>query len=153
MPALTSYIPGYIATVKKTANVRSSPVLPTPTPTNIIRVVSTPEQWVATGWVKGSVDPDGGSDQWLTRWNANRWEYTAKSNLSAGPSAPVGPVPDCTAAVKAATDPLNATIAQLEAEVAAVPTQVAAATLAGAQAEWDREAAGATVEVRLLDRP
>ena len=86
MPTLTTYLPGYVATVKKTANVRVAPALKA----TILRVVSTPESWIVTGWVKGDVDPDGGSDQWLTRWSAGQWEYTAKSNVTTGPTAPAG---------------------------------------------------------------
>jgi hypothetical protein len=95
VPTLSAYIPGQVATIKKTANVRTEPKLTAP----IIRVVAAPETWVVTGWVKGDVDPDGGSDQWLTRWNANQWEYTAKSNITAGPTPPVvvqPPPPDTT---------------------------------------------------------
>lgn len=84
MPALTSYIPGQVATVKPTANVRSAPSLAA----TVLRVVSTAEAWTVTGWVTGDVDPDGGSNQWVCRWAAGRWEYTAKSNLSAGPLDP-----------------------------------------------------------------
>ena len=54
------------------------------------------------------------------------------------------PAADCTAAVKAATDPLKAQITTLTGAVTA-------ATLAGKQAEWDRQNAGATVA--LLARP
>jgi len=140
MPNLTTYLPGYLATIKKTSNIRSAPSLSGP----LIRTgIPAPESWVVTGWVTGEVDPADGSNLWLTRWNAGAWEYTAHSNVSAGPTAPVG---DCSAAVKAATDPLNAEIATLTADVAA-------ATLAGAQAEWDRQEAGATVDVELLGRP
>ncbi len=88
MPTLTAYIPGQVATVKPTANVRPAPRLDAPK----LRVVDTAETWVVTGWVRGDVDPEGGSDQWVCRWAAGRWEYTAKSNLSAGPA----PAPDPT---------------------------------------------------------
>lgn len=59
---------------------------------------------------------------------------------------PASPSTDCAAQVKAATDPLNATVEQLQAEAAA-------AQLTGARAEWDRQAAGATVQVVLLPKP
>lgn len=142
MPTLSSYIPGQVATVKPTANVRSASKLAAP----ILRVVSTAETWTVTGWETGDVDPDGGSNQWITRWAAGKWEYTAKSNLTSGPTAPATAPTDCKPAVKAATDPLNAQIATLQ-------TDVANATVAGARAEWDRQAGGATVAVNLLDRP
>ena len=66
------------------------------------------------------------------------------------------PDPDCTAAVAAATNPLNAKIATQTDEIARLQTDVANATIAGARTEWDRQAAGATVlppQVNLLDRP
>ena len=90
MPALSTYIPGQVATVKPTANVRVAPTLTA----TIKRVVgSAGESWTVTGWVTGEVDPDGGSNQWVTRWN-DGWEYTAKSNLTSGPAAPEpAPVP------------------------------------------------------------
>lgn len=112
VPVLSAYIPGQVATVKPTANVRTEPKLNA----TIIRVVSLAEGWVVTGWCKGDVDPDGGSDQWITRWNAGRWEYTAKSNLSSGPSAPATPAP--------APDPrvaeLEAALAKVEGNIKAV---------------------------------
>jgi hypothetical protein len=98
VPNLTTYIPGQIATVKPTANVRSDAKLTA----TIYRVVSTPETWTVTGWVTGDVDPDGGSNQWLTQWANSRWEYTAKSNVTAGPAPAPVPVPDCSAAIEAA---------------------------------------------------
>lgn len=79
VPQMTIYIPGHVATIKPTANVRTAPELDAP----IIRVVDeTPDTWTVTGWVKGDVD--NGSDQWITRWQTTgkRWEYTAKSNVS-----------------------------------------------------------------------
>lgn len=101
MPTLTAYIPGQVATIKATANVRSSPKIEAG---NIIRAVpvGSVEKWTVTGWVKGGVDPDGGSDQWLTRWSGGRWEYTAKSNVSAGPTPPLDPSPYTKADVDAA---------------------------------------------------
>jgi len=115
VPQLTSYVPGQLATIKKTANVRATPTLAGA----VLRTVVIPETWSVTGWTKGDVD--AGSDQWLVRWANGRWEYTAKSNVSTGPAAPV---PDCTAAINAATT---------------------AATLAGRRLEFDRQFAGAKV--------
>lgn len=121
MPPLSAYIPGQIATVKGTANIRSKPEI---TAASLLRTVpeDRTESWTVTGWVKGAVDPDGGSDQWLARWADGRWEYTAKSNVSAGPAAPTG---DCTAAIKAATDPLERRIGSMKATVAAAASDVA----------------------------
>jgi hypothetical protein len=97
VPNLSTYIPGQLATVKPTANVRSDAKLTA----SIYRVVSTPETWTVTGWVTGDVDPDGGSNQWLVTWANNRWEYTAHSNVTAGPAPAPVPVPDCSAAITA----------------------------------------------------
>jgi hypothetical protein len=58
----------------------------------------------------------------------------------------LAPAPDCTKAVADATAPLKARITELEG-------QVVDAVLAGARAEWDRQATGATVVPKLLDRP
>lgn len=126
MPTITKYIPGQIATVKVTANVRSAPKIATTT----IRVVSgSPETWVITGWVSGDKDPDSGSTDWVCRWYNGKWEYTAKANLSAGPA----PAPDSSpytqaqvdAKVKAATDPLNARIAAMKQKTAAYAVDMA----------------------------
>jgi len=90
VPTPSSYIPGYTATIKATANIRSAPSLTAP----IFRVVPTSEKWLVTCWEKGQVDPADGSDQWLAQWANGHWEYTAHSNVSVGPTAPVGtPVP------------------------------------------------------------
>ena len=127
MPALTSYVPGHVAKIKVTANVRSAPVIASG---NILRVVTgSPETWVVTGWCKGSVDPDSGSDQWLVRWYNGKWEYTAKSNVTEGPA----PVPDTSpstqaqvdAQVKAATDAANARIATMKQKTAAFAVDIA----------------------------
>jgi hypothetical protein len=90
MPPLTAYLAGYTAGVKATANVRTAPHLSAP----IVRVVAAGgESWPAVvGWTRGDVDPDGGSDQWLVRWFGDRWEYTAKSNVTDGPSSPTAPL-------------------------------------------------------------
>lgn len=123
MPALTAYIPGQVATVKVTANVRVAPSLTA----TILRVVSgTPEVWTVTGWVKGDVDPDGGSDQWVCRWSSGRWEYTAKSNITAGPAVPPDGSPftqaQLDAAVAAAgSKGYNDGLGAASAAVAAVP--------------------------------
>jgi hypothetical protein len=115
MPTISSYIPGQVATIKKTSNIRSEPKMVS---TNILRVLAAPESWTVTGWVKGDVDPQGGSDQWLVRWAGGRWEYTAKSNASEGPAPAVATTIDCTAAVKAATTPMQATIDSQAATIA-----------------------------------
>lgn len=120
VPIPSVYIPGQEATIKPTANIRSAPDLQA----TILRVVSTPELWTVTCWTKGDVDPDGGSDQWLAQWANNRWEYTAKSNVSAGPAVPT---PDCEAAIAEATAPLQATIEEQATIIAAQKTELAVA--------------------------
>lgn len=114
MPTPTSYIPGHVATIKPTANVRVAPLLTAA----VLRAVTTTERWVVTCWVKGDVDPDGGSDQWLSRWANGRWEYTAKSNASAGPTAPAT---DCAPAVAAALAPVQAELATVKDALAKAP--------------------------------
>lgn len=105
VPTLTSYIPGAVATVKATANVRSAPKID---PSTLLRVIpsGSSENWTVTGWCKGDTDPDSGSSEWVTRWSGGRWEYTAKANLSSGPAAPPDGSPytkaDLDAAAKAA---------------------------------------------------
>lgn len=94
---LSQNLPGYTATIKKTANIRATPTLSG----TIIRVVSTPENWVLVGAVKGDVD--AGSDQWYVRWGATNWEYTAASNLIAPPLKPASTV-ELAAAKQAAAD-------------------------------------------------
>lgn len=117
MLPLTTYLPGQIATVKATANIRSAPSLTA----TVLRGLTVAEKWTVIGFVKGDVDPDGGSDQWLVRWSNGRYEFTAKSNISSGPAAPVVAAPDDgytkatqEAAVAAATAPLTAQIAALK---------------------------------------
>jgi hypothetical protein len=63
------------------------------------------------------------------------------------------PATDCGSAVKTATDPLNTTIKIQVASIAQLQTEVVNAKLQGARDEWDRQGAGATVAVKLLDRP
>ena len=121
VPTLSQPTPGYRAKLKATANVRSAPNL---NGTLIRTVPAAGEVWqgvgASVGWVKGGVDPDGGSDQWLTRWYQNRWEYTAKSNVIEGPTAPVA---DCTAAVAQATkDGYAKGVADTKAKAKAVHT-------------------------------
>ena len=116
MPTLTAYVPGHVAIVKPTANVRIAPKLTAA----VIRVVGTAETWAVIGWVKGDVDPESGSDQWVCRWATGRWEFTAKVNLTSEPTAPVT---DCAPAIKAATDPLNAAISTLRTDLSAAPAR------------------------------
>ena len=120
MPAISSYIPGQVAVVADPAgpaNIRSAPALTAP----LVRAVpkGSSESWTVTGWVKGEVS--GGSDQWITRWAGAAWEYTSKVNVRS-----VAPPPtDCTAVVKAATDPLNARIAGMKAKTATFAADIA----------------------------
>ena len=105
---------GFTATVKAQANVRSAPKIAS---TTLLRTLSQPESWTAIGWVKGDVDPDSGSDQWLMTWRNGRYEYTAKSNLSAGPTAPDTTVGFTQEELDAAV--LDARRAQYDADAAA----------------------------------
>lgn len=134
MPDLSSYLPGYTATVKATSNIRSEPLIASG---NVLRVIpsSSTEQWTIIGWVKGGIDPESGSDQWTVRWNG-KWEYTAKVNLISGPTAPVSTPPadttpyaqsDIDAAVAKATAPLQSTIDTQAATIASQKTALATA--------------------------
>jgi len=99
VPTLTEYLPGYTATLKGTSNVRRDPVISSAT---LLRTVpaSQTEDWAITGWLKGDVDDESGSDLWVCRWSAGRWEYTAKINLINPPQPPADM--DCTDEVFAA---------------------------------------------------
>jgi murein DD-endopeptidase MepM/ murein hydrolase activator NlpD len=48
----------------------------------LIRIIpgGTTESWNPTCWVKGDIA--FGSDRWLTRWNAGRWEFTHFVNVA-----------------------------------------------------------------------
>lgn len=83
VPDLTTYLPGYIATVRENASVRTAPSLTA----QKLRGTAKPETWTVTGFVKG--DAYQNSDQWITRWAGGRWEYTAGANLKGAPTAPV----------------------------------------------------------------
>lgn len=101
---LAHYRPGQKITVKPTANIRADAKLGAA----IYRTLAEPEEWVIFGDVVGDKDPEGGSTVWYVRWGFNRFEFTAFSNVTDGPTAPVA---DCAAAVTAATAPLKTTIA------------------------------------------
>lgn len=115
MPALTSYTPGHLATVKATSNIRSAPAITGNTPLRSVPAGQT-ETWAITGTVKGEVDDESGSDSWYVRWNA-RWEYTAKVNVT----AVVAPVTDCTPAVTAALAPVQADLEYARAALTQAP--------------------------------
>jgi hypothetical protein len=120
MPVVSTYIPGQIARIMDAtgpANIRSAPSLTAPLVRSIPKGAA--ESWTVTGWVKG--ETLAGSDQWITRWDAGKWEYTHRVNVQL--VAP--PVADCTAAVKAATDPLVARIDAIKAKVAANAADIA----------------------------
>lgn len=123
MRPLASSLPGYTITVKPTANVRADATLGA----TILRVVVSPEVWTIIGPVIGDVDPDGGSNVWYLRWGAGHYEFTAKSNVTAGPTAPAS---DCTAAVNAAKVPLQATIDSQAATIAGLKNDAANAASA-----------------------
>jgi hypothetical protein len=130
MPSMSSYTPGYDAVLKATSNVRNAPKLTAP----VLRVVGTAkETWDITGWVLGDVDPEGGSNQWVTRWSGGRWEYSAKSNVvsltppATGTGDVSGPaLATCIASLAAA----NAEVAAAKAK-----TVAAEAALVGAQSK------------------
>jgi hypothetical protein len=126
MPTLTSYVPGHIAVLKATSNVRTSPEIQGTT--NLIRTVPAgkTETWEVTGWVKGGVDPESGSDKWICRWYGNRWEYTAESNIPGGVVEPTDSTPyskaDLDAAVAAsAKTNYNAALDAATKAVAGIP--------------------------------
>ena len=79
--SLLAYIPGQIATIKAGMNVRKTPDLDGV----VIRVTAAVETWAVTGWVKGDVDPDGGTGRWLCRFDGGQWEYTSEANVATGP--------------------------------------------------------------------
>jgi hypothetical protein len=124
---LTSYLPGYIAAVKPTANIRLTPsLIGAP-----LRTVATGETWALTGTVKG--DLDNGSDQWYVRWNQTRWEYTAKANVPVTPVAPPTPADLAVANAKvttatAAAAAANASLTTCKAAAAAANASLATTT-------------------------
>lgn len=119
MPPLNAYIPGHTATIGKGFNVRSSPQ----TADNILRTTLAPEEWAVFGWAKGEVV--GNEDDWLVRW-AGRYEYVHRS----GVTGLRPPSTDCTAAVKAATDPLQAKLNTATTELSQAKARISAATAA-----------------------
>jgi len=120
MPVISSYIPGYSATIKATSNVRTEPKVTG----TLIRTLASKETWNVTGWVKGGVDAESGSSDWLTRWHNDRWEYTAKVNVSAGPTAPDT---DPSQEIAAATAPLEAKISAKNTALRAIASEAAQA--------------------------
>lgn len=126
MPSMSSYTPGYDAVLKATSNVRSDPKLTAP----VLRVVPVAkETWDITGWVLGDVDPEGGSNQWVTRWSGGRWEYSAKSNVISVAAPPTGDVSGPALATCVAS------LAAANAEVAAAKAKTAAAVAALVEAQ------------------
>lgn len=92
MPTLSSYLPGYTATVGVGARVRVEPTLNAA----VIRTTTKAEVWTITGWAVG--EAYSGSTKWLCRWANNRWEYTHEVNVTVQPAAPTCPPPtaeDC----------------------------------------------------------
>lgn len=86
MPAISSYLPGYTATIGKAepARVREAPTLAG----KVIRTTSTPEAWTIVGLVNGDKPQGETSDQWVARHAGGRWEYTHSSNVPTAPQAP-----------------------------------------------------------------
>lgn len=126
MPQLTTYTPGVKANVKALSNIRSAPKIAA---TKYRMVPSgTKEPVVLTGTVSGDKDPANGSTVWYVWWKNGRWEYTAKDNVVdlTAPAVDDGYTATTqAAAVKAATDPLNARIATIKGKVAANAADIA----------------------------
>lgn len=119
VPTILSYTPGYKGRVENAAGarVRTAPAKTAAT----IRIVPAgkAETWTVVGYAKGEVL--SGSERWLARVNAGRWEYTHSSNVSS-----VTAPPDVAAAVLAATTPLKASVASLTTRLAGVKNKTAA---------------------------
>lgn len=92
---LAHYRPGQKITIKPMANIRADAKLGA----QVYRTLTAEEDWVIFGDVVGDVDPDGGSNVWYVRWGFDRFEFTAKSNVTAGPTAV-----DCKAEANTAYD-------------------------------------------------
>lgn len=116
MPALTTYTPGSVATIKATGNIRRCA---TALVAADIARVSNGETVTVIGTCTGAVDPATGSDQWYLWWEGTRYLYTAKSNVTSIKA----PVQDCTTVVAAAVASQQATDAR--ALTAAVHAAVA----------------------------
>lgn len=147
MPELSQYLPGYSAVLKGTSNVRTAPDLSG----SLIRTVpaGSTETWSITGFAKGGTDTDGActTNEWACRWAGGRWEYTSKCNLTGAPTAPGGSAPPSEAACKPYSD---------AAKVAGYNEGKAAGILEGkelgADEEYARQEAGASVAVKLVPR-
>jgi hypothetical protein len=120
---LSAYLPGHVATVKPTSNVRNAPTL---TATVLHVVGAAGEKWTLVGRVKGAVDPEGGSDQWYVRWAGGHWEYTAFSNVPVAPVAPALATPHAAAlaAAEAAAKAAAAALATAKTELAAANLKI-----------------------------
>ena len=96
---LTSYTPGYVATIKPTGNIRSAPVL---TSASFVRA-SKGEKATVIGTVAGALDL--GSTTWYQWWEKDRYLYTHKTNVTALVAPEWGEVaPDPTPYDQAALD-------------------------------------------------
>lgn len=80
MNAVSLYVPGYVATVDAGSRVRSDSTLSAP----VIRTTTKAEKWTVVGYVTG--EAYNGVTDWLCRWATNRWEFTHRVNVIAGPS-------------------------------------------------------------------
>lgn len=125
MPPLSTYLPGHEAKIADptgpaTVRLAPSPVAP------VVRSIpkGSSETWLVTGWVKGDYSAFGNSDQWMTRWANNRWEYTAKGNV-ASVTAPTDPLE--LSACEADRETLRSTLTRTEAELNQARTRIAAA--------------------------
>lgn len=128
-PLVAPDVLGQIATIKKTANIRSAPKIADAT---LVRYnIAEPETWRAIGWVKGQLDPETGSDLWLIRAvdldaDGGRYEYTAKGNVTT---------------ITPAADPTPFDQADIDAAKLELTTKINAARQALAAADASIEAA------------
>jgi hypothetical protein len=103
MPSLSAYLPGYVAVLKGTSNVRTEPKLSA----TLLRTVPAgqTETWTITGFARGEKDTDGSctTTDWACRYAGGRWEYTSRCNLTGDPKPPADDTPYSKADLEAAS--------------------------------------------------
>lgn len=124
MTALATPTYGHRAVIGATANIRNAPKITGNTPVRWVPAGAS-ETWTVIGWVKGEVDADTGSDQWLMRWSGTAYEYTAKGNVK----SLTDPTPltraQADTMVKSATSAAEGRITTIKGKVAALAADVA----------------------------